>query len=333
MARQLRIQYEGALYHITCRGNEHRDIFRDDDDRREFLSILEKSLTIYSVKLFAYVLMTNHFHLLAETLLGNLSEFMRHFNITYTGHFNRRHRRVGHLYQGRYKSILVDKDVYLSMLSRYIHLNPVRVRAVAKRPLEEQRRYLSTYPWSSLPGYLDKKKRTDFVDYSMVLAEYGGDTDQARIEYRKQLYSALSDGIDMADGMVGSTIVGSERFVTWVRETFVKGKNQREQPSVALLHRSWSRDAILLAVQKETGKNVDAIRKDKGDLRRMTMELLYRHGQLKGPEIGAIFGVDYSSVSQERKRLRERISKDPELDALLSRFERVLVGSREGELP
>jgi REP-associated tyrosine transposase len=324
MARPLRIQYEGALYHITCWGNERRDIFKDDDDRREFLSILEKSLAIYSVKLFAYVLMRNHFHLLAETPLGNLAEFMRHFNITYTGYFNRKHRRVGHLYQGRYKSILVDKEVYLSVLSRYVHLNPVRVRAVAKQPTEERRRYLSTYSWSSLPGYLDKKKRAAFLDYSMVLAEYGGDTDQARTSYKKQLYNDLSDGIDVTDGMVVSTIIGNERFLTWIRETFLKKEKCREQPSAGMIHRLWSRDAILAAVEKETGKDVGAIRKDKGDLRRITMELLYRHGRLKGPEIGVIFGVDYSSVSQERKRLRERIVKDPELVRLFTRFERVL---------
>ncbi len=123
MARPLRIQYPGAVYHVTCRGNERQDIFKDDADRKRFLQILIQSVNIYSVKLFSYVLMSNHFHLLIETPKGNLAEFMRKFNITYTGYYNRRHDRVGHLYQGRYKSILVDKNEYLSILSRYIHLN------------------------------------------------------------------------------------------------------------------------------------------------------------------------------------------------------------------
>jgi len=328
MARQLRIQYDGAIYHITCRGNEQRDIFRDDDDRKEFLSTLERSLTIYSVKLYTYVLMRNHFHLLVETPLGNLAEFMRHFNISYTGYFNRRHRRVGHLYQGRYKSILVDKDAYLSVLSRYIHLNPVRVRALAKRPLEERRRHLSTYPWSSLPGYLDKKKCESFVDYSMILADFGGETEQARTEYRKRLHTDLSEGIDLSEGTVASGILGTEGFVTWVKETFLRGKAKREQPSAEVIHRIWSREAILKAVEKETGKDVETIKRDKSDLRRMTMELLYRHGRLKGPEIGAIFGIDYSSVSQERKRLGERIANDPQLDTLFSQLERMLLISK-----
>src|SRR5512140_10640 len=102
MVRPLRIQYPGAVYHVTCRGNEWRDIFQDDKDRRKFVAILSRSLETYSVELYAYVLMSNHFHLLVATPLGNLGEFMRHFNITYTGTFNRCHRRVGHLYQGRY---------------------------------------------------------------------------------------------------------------------------------------------------------------------------------------------------------------------------------------
>ena len=110
MARPLRIQYPGAVYHVTCRGNEQKKIYLDDEDRKRFLHILAQSLNIYSGKLHAFVLMDNHFHLLLETQLGNLSEMMRHFNISYTGFFNRRHRRVGHLYQGRYKSILVEKN-------------------------------------------------------------------------------------------------------------------------------------------------------------------------------------------------------------------------------
>ena len=125
MARPLRIQYPNAVYHVTSRGNERKDIFKDDRDREHFLEILFQSLHTYSVILYSYVLMNNHFHLLVETPLGNLGAFMRHFNITYTSYFNRRHRRTGHLYQGRYKSIIVDKDAYLSVLFRYIHLTQI----------------------------------------------------------------------------------------------------------------------------------------------------------------------------------------------------------------
>ena len=102
MARLLRIQYPGALYHVTCRGNEQKDLYQDNADRKRFLQILSQSLPIYTVKLYSYILMANHFHLLLEAPLGNLGEFMRYFNLTYTNYYHRRHQRLGHLYQGRY---------------------------------------------------------------------------------------------------------------------------------------------------------------------------------------------------------------------------------------
>jgi len=113
MARALRIQYPGAFYHVTCRGNERRDIFLGKPDQEVFLEKLAISSDTYNVPILAYVLMTNHFHLLLTTPDGNLSEFMRHFNISYTAFFNKQHKRVGHLYQGRYKAFLVDADNYL----------------------------------------------------------------------------------------------------------------------------------------------------------------------------------------------------------------------------
>ncbi|GAB6096204.1 hypothetical protein JCM14469_24570 [Desulfatiferula olefinivorans] len=121
MARQLRIQYDGACYHVTGRGNERRDIYGDHDDYLMFLEKLSDSLEVYNVSLLGYVCMTNHYHLLVTTPAGNLSSFMRHFNIAYTSAFNRRHDRSGHLYQGRYKSYLIDADSYLKEVSRYIH--------------------------------------------------------------------------------------------------------------------------------------------------------------------------------------------------------------------
>ena len=106
MARPQRIQYPDAVYHVTCRGNEKRNIYREDTDHGRFLQLLNQLLNIYTVKLYNYLMMANHFHLLVETPLSKLSEFMRHFNVAYIGDYNRRHRRVGHLYQGRYKALL-----------------------------------------------------------------------------------------------------------------------------------------------------------------------------------------------------------------------------------
>jgi REP element-mobilizing transposase RayT len=139
MTRPLRIQFRGAWYHVTSRGNERRDIFSDDTDRGRFLEILADSAAIYGTQIHAYVLMTNHFHLVVHTPQANLSRFMQRFNTTYTVYFNRRYYRRGHLFQGRYKALLVDADNYLLELSRYVHLNPVRVKPNASLSLSEKR--------------------------------------------------------------------------------------------------------------------------------------------------------------------------------------------------
>jgi putative transposase len=324
MARPLRIQYPGAVYHVTCRGNERRDIFLGDDDRTIFLRFLAQSLNIYSVKLYAYVLMNNHFHLLVETPLGNLAECMRHFNITYTGFFNRQHRRVGHLYQGRYKSILVEKEAYLSVLSRYIHLNPIRLKRLEKTPETERLEKLFNYPWSSLPGYLDKRKREGMIDYALVLSDYGGDTEKGRNAYRKQLMADVGEGLSVQEDVFGQSVLGGGDFIQWVKETFLEESETREQPSAGEIKRYQQKEQILALIERETGKDLDALRKEKGDLRRLAMDLLYRCGGLRGPEIGMLLGVDYSAVSQERKRLREGVALNPQLKEMMQRLEGLL---------
>ena len=140
MARQLRLEYEGALYHVTARGNGRQAIFLDDTDRRLFLDLLGREVEQQQWRCYAYCLMDNHYHLLLETPEGNLSRGMRRLNGTYTQAFNRRHERVGHVLQGRFTSILVDKDAYLLELCRYIVLNPVRAQLA---------RTVHAWPWSS----------------------------------------------------------------------------------------------------------------------------------------------------------------------------------------
>jgi putative transposase len=324
MARPLRIQYPSAVYHVTCRGNERKDVFKDDADRKRMLQILEQSIKIYTVKLYSYVLMNNHFHLLLETPLGNLAEFMRHFNITYTGYFNRRYGRVGHLYQGRYKSILVDKASYLTILSRYIHLNPLRSKAWAKEPFQEKIGYLTGYSWSSLPGYLDERKREPFIEYAMVLEEYGGETDNARKTYREAIRADVAEGLEIKDKILCQSILGGDEFIEWVKERFIKRQKGQEIPSVKEIQRYRSQESILKAIEGETGKGIHEIKEEKGLYRQMAMDLLYRIGGFKGREIGSMMGVGYAAVSQERKRLWEKAQRDKKLRVLMDRIERKL---------
>jgi len=132
MARQLRIEYEGAFYHITSRGNERRKIFFSKTDYKKFKEYLSDAQKKYNYRLHCYVLMTNHYHLLIETPDGNMSKVMHYLNGAYTNYINRKRNRYGHLFQGRYKAILVDHYSYLLELSRYLHLNPVRAGMVSK---------------------------------------------------------------------------------------------------------------------------------------------------------------------------------------------------------
>ena len=140
MARPLRIEYPGAVYHVTSRGNARQDIYLDDKDRLRFLKIVQQVIDRFNWLCHAYCLMGNHYHLLIETVDPTLSRGMRHLNGVYTQTFNRRHQRVGHVFQGRFKAILVERDAYLLQLSRYVVMNPVRAKMV---------RAAKDWPWSS----------------------------------------------------------------------------------------------------------------------------------------------------------------------------------------
>ena len=125
MARPIRIEYEAAVYHVTMRGNDRRNLFEDDADRERFLAKLGESGILFEMRLYLYCLMSNHVHLVLGTPRANLSRFMQRLETAYTVYFNHRHRRCGHLFQGRFGSVLVEEDEYMLKLSRYVHLNPV----------------------------------------------------------------------------------------------------------------------------------------------------------------------------------------------------------------
>ena len=146
MARPLRIQYPGAYYHVTSRGNERKDIFKSRRDREKFLDYLQSATQRYGAVIHCYCLMSNHYHLLLETPEGNLSQIMQHINGSYTTYFNVKRKRAGHLFQGRYHAVLVEADAYALELSRYVHLNPVHA-GIATRPED--------HAWSSYAAYLD----------------------------------------------------------------------------------------------------------------------------------------------------------------------------------
>lgn len=203
MARPLRIEFPGAIYHVTSRGNAQASIFLDDIDRSTFLSILGLTLRRFNVICHAYCLMTNHFHLLLETPDANLSKAMRQFNSVYTQTFNRRHGRVGHVLQGRFKSIVIDREAYLLELCRYIVLNPVRAGMV-KEP--------GKYLWSSYRATAGLRKKPDFLAVDWILEQFGIDRVQARKEYRLFVKAGLDSESPWND-LKGQCLLGDEPFL------------------------------------------------------------------------------------------------------------------------
>jgi putative transposase len=274
------------------------------------------SREIYGVILYAWVLMENHFHLLLETPLGNLEHFMRRFNISYTGYFNRKYHRVGHLYQGRYKSILVEKECYLSTLSRYIHLNPIRVKGLISRTPGEKIKFLNSYSWSTLKGYLDSKYKITGVDYKLILGEFGGDNSRGRRVYLKRITADIREKLDKPGEIVGGSIMGGEDFIGWVKENFLAPGLDKEVKGARQIKGYKARQKILGVLREETGKTLEEIKSEKGEVRSLAMELLYRIGGLNGVEIGEIFRISYNAVSLERKRLIGKMKENLKLKKL-----------------
>ena len=203
MARPLRLEYAGALYHVTARGNARQDIFLDDEDRRRFLRVLERVVSRFHLLLHAYCLMNNHFHLVVETPEANLSTAMRQLNGVYTQAFNRRHERVGHVLQGRFKAIVVERDSYLLELCRYVVLNPVRAR-ITRKP--------ETSAWSSYRATAGLTPAPPFLTVEWLLSQFGQQRAAAERKYR----AFVAEGIGQDspwEQVQGQVLLGSERFV------------------------------------------------------------------------------------------------------------------------
>ena len=317
MARPLRIELADGYYHVMNRGNNRQDIFLSDQDRKVFLEALADSCEIYHVNLLGYVLMSNHFHLLVHTAGANLSEFMRHFQVSYTVRFNRRNHRSGHVFQGRFKSLLVEADEYLLPLSRYIHLNPVRLRRFENADVPTKAAYLKKYVWSSFAGYCYLRKRKQNLDYSRLLKLYfGGDDTQGRGQYREYVLKGIDGEIENPfDDVLHQAILGTQDFVKYIKEKLPR-KESREVPALRGLQRSFSADLVVAAVSQFYGVNPADIldrRSRATRVRHITMELCYRYCNLGQRQIGKIFGVDYSTVSVNRSRLKSRLKSERKL--------------------
>jgi putative transposase len=221
MARPLRLEFTGALYHITSRGNRREYIFKDDEDHQHFLLLINQVCETYNWVWHAYCLMSNHYHLLIETPDANLSKGMRHLNGVDTQTHNRRHDRPGHVFQGRYKAILVEKLSYLLELARYIVLNPVRAQMV---------RSVRDWPWSSYLATAGQISAPEFLQTDWILAAFGKRKRQAMDAYQKFIAEEKGQPSPW-QALRNQVYLGSETFVDKLQKHINMDKDLDEIPS------------------------------------------------------------------------------------------------------
>lgn len=292
MPRSRRIQFPGGLYHVTTRGNEKKNIFRNDEDRRRYLATLARYKKELSFNLYCYALMPNHTHLLLETPLGNIAKVMLCVNTSYTAYFNKKHDRVGHLFQGRYKSALVDKENYLLQLIRYIHLNPVRAGMVERA---------DDYIWSSHRKYLSGRDRTGLTSVQSVLSHFASTTAESVREYREFVNAKpATERIEIRE----QQFIGGDAFI---ESLSAQAMSKREQPVGSSAHGQRARlDKIVRTVSETSGLSGAEIRFSRRyDAVRMRHVAIWLARRLSGctlREIGAYFGgITRQSVSSAIK--------------------------------
>jgi len=273
MARPLRIEYPGAVYHVTARGNARQSIFRDEQDRGLFLGTLDHVTARYGWLCHAYCLMTNHYHLLIETPKPTLARGMRQLNGVYTQAFNRRHRRVGHLFQGRYHAVLVEREPHLLELCRYVVLNPVRVKACRTAGEWRWSSYRATAGFAGAPGFLT-------VDW--VLAQFGQRRSQAEERYRAFVREGL--GRQPWQDLRGQIYLGSEDFIARLTK---KADRVQEVPRVQ---------------QQPVRPRLEEILRRRGD---QGIAVAYHDYGYRMREIADYLGVHYATVSRRLRKVKE----------------------------
>jgi len=309
MARPLRVEFSGAVYYLTARGNARQAIYADDEDRQRFLGLLGREVEQQGWRCYAYCLMNNHYHLLIETPEANLVAGMRRLNGAYTQGFNRRHQRVGHLFQGRYKSIVVERDSYLKELCRYIVLNPVRAGLV-EAPQE--------WRWSSYTETARAGARPAWLKVEEVWGLFSEREDQARVAYRRFVGQGMKSPSPWRE-LRGQVWLGGKEFLARV-ERLAQGQ---ATAAVSRLQRQAARptaEEILAAVATAYGLAPAAVvDRSHQPAFRAAVYLLRRVCNLPLKEVARRAGVSPPRVSQIQRQVEQQ-EADRRLGLLLKRY-------------
>ena len=301
MARPLRIEYPGALYHVAARGNERKRIYFTKRDYLKFREYIKDAQEKYGCLLHVYVFMTNHYHMILETPQANISKVMHFINGSYTNYINKKRDRSGHLFQGRYKAILIDKDNYLLELSRYIHLNPVRANIV-ERPEE--------YINSSYRSYI-RNREDDIVHHDQILQMITKDKKIAPKMYKQFVENGAEGDLENPFSKIyGGSILGKTSFIKQALNTLKEGVVSRKETSHRkVLETAFESDVVVNAVSDYFGIEEEAVRNDKKRYRNISIYIMKKYTEMTNSQIGQNFNeLSFSAVS----KVYQRVSKDVE---------------------
>ena len=298
MARPVRIEYPGAVYHVICRGNNRQGIFKDDQDRTTYLEKLSLYCEQKEVELLCYCLLPNHLHLLLETPQANLSKLMQPFQTSYTLYFNRRHRHTGHVFEQRYKAFLVDRDNYLLQVSRYIHLNPVGVRMV-ERPQD--------YRWSSYKAYL-RDEKSSRLNREVILGQFEGKGRRRVSRYRDFVEGGLGIKKEWSElPVLRQAFVGDEDFVEQAMKRAAKRPAIEGRYSLADIVRAVSKAAGLEGEELRRATQQEHVKRG----RELLMYIARRYSSASLREIaGYLRARDISTVSHGVRRAEGLLGED-----------------------
>jgi putative transposase len=298
MARPLRLEFPGAMYHVIARGNERKSIYRDDEDRQRYLDRLAFYREKFSFQLLAYCLMDNHVHLAIETGKAPLSRIMAGLQSSYTQYFNWRHARVGHLFQGRYKAFLVEEDPYGLALIRYIHENPVRAKAVERA---------EDYAWSS-DRYYRRGKGPEWLDLDRMLRMLGTRRSAAVREYRRLMRDAVAEPYEET-ATWGQVIKGDEAFAQRVLQRVGEPAAIRKALAIEGVAREVGLSERLTVAAMRSASRARA--ESRGCL--LTALVARDVGGISIAKTARYFGRDASGMVRGVAKLEEAIGRDAKL--------------------
>ncbi|MBI2212146.1 MAG: transposase [Acidobacteria bacterium] len=324
MARPLRLEHPGAIWHVTSRGNERREIFRTDDDRHNFVGLVAESVVKHHWILHAWVLMTNHYHLLIETPEPTLSTGVKRLNGLYAQNFNRAHHRVGHLFQGRFNAILVQRESHLLELVRYIVLNPVRCGAVE---------HAGDYAWSSYRATAGLAPAPDWLETDWTLAQFAPGS---RAERRKRYREFVADGrgarANPWEDLVGQIYLGGERFCERMQKLAASREVDREFPTIQRRPVRAQFEAIVELVATSFGETAESMRcRSHRPSRKALAHLASTEAGLPLVAIGEWMNLTGRAVGHLVQRGTELERSDPGYAAALRTIRRQLASDDPGE--